>query len=137
MIEIETRQVAVYNIHLLPPRRFDWTREHRAQFADLLDRLRQEPLPLILGGDFNSAPATPNVAALRGLGLIDSHRQAGRGRGATWPVRSFFRWLPGLRLDYIWLGRGMICTECRRGVGEGSDHRPIIARIALDPRPKE
>jgi endonuclease/exonuclease/phosphatase (EEP) superfamily protein YafD len=132
VIEFEGRQVAVYNIHLLPPWGIAYTIENRSQFADLLDLLAAEPLPTVIGGDFNFTENSPNAAALRRQGLVDAHSVGGWGRGATWPVISFFRWIPGIRLDHIYLGGGLTCTECRRGTGQGSDHRPVIARIGFE-----
>jgi endonuclease/exonuclease/phosphatase (EEP) superfamily protein YafD len=134
------RRVALYNVHLLPPRRFDYTKRHRWQFADLLEKLEAEKLPVILGGDFNFTPRTPNAARLRSLGMIDAHCQGGWGRGATWPVNGALRWLPGVRLDQVWLGNGLVCTECRRGTHHGSDHLAVLAKIrfsTMTPHPEK
>jgi endonuclease/exonuclease/phosphatase (EEP) superfamily protein YafD len=128
------RRVAVYNVHLLPPRRMDYTREHRRQLADLLDRLAEERLPLVLAGDFNFTPRTPDAEGLGGLGLADAHARGGWGRGTTWPVNSVLRWLPGLRLDQIWTSPDMVCVGCRTGDGPGSDHRPVVADFILTGR---
>jgi len=49
----------------------------------------------------------------------------------TWSVISFYRWLPGLRLDRIFLGPELTACESRTGEGWGSDHRPVIARIGF------
>ncbi len=98
--------------------------------ADLRDRLADEPLPVILSGDFNFTDRSPNADLLHHLGLVDSHALAGFGRGSTWPVHSFFRYVPGIRLDHIYLSRSLNCSQSRTGTGLGSDHRPIVARIS-------
>jgi endonuclease/exonuclease/phosphatase (EEP) superfamily protein YafD len=131
VIEIDGRKAAVYNIHLLPPWGMAYTIENRSQFADLLDVLAAEPLPIVMGGDFNFTENSLNAAALRHQGLVDAHSVGGWGRGGTWPVNSFFRWLPSVRLDHVYLGGGLTCSECRTGAGRGSDHRPVIARIGF------
>jgi endonuclease/exonuclease/phosphatase (EEP) superfamily protein YafD len=128
---VDGRRIAVYNVHLLPPRLFRYTREHRRQFADLLEKIGAEKLPVVLGGDFNFTPRTPNAARLRALGMIDAHNQGGWGRGTTWPVNGALRWLPGIRLDHVWLRNGLVCTECRRGAHHGSDHLAVIARLSF------
>jgi endonuclease/exonuclease/phosphatase (EEP) superfamily protein YafD len=132
VIEFEDRQVAVYNIHLLPPWGIAYTIENRSQFADLLDVLAAEQLPTAMGGDFNFTENSANASALRRQGLADAHSVCGWGRGATWPVHPFFRWIPSIRLDHIYLRGGLTCAECRTGAGQGSDHRPVIARIGFE-----
>ena len=72
MVRAGGRDVALYNLHLLPPRRLDYTAEGRLQFADLLDRLTAERLPVIVAGDFNLTETTPQHADLRRVGLADA-----------------------------------------------------------------
>jgi endonuclease/exonuclease/phosphatase (EEP) superfamily protein YafD len=129
-IDFAGRRLAVYNFHPLPPRRLDYIVEHRLQLADLLERLADEPLPVLLCGDFNFTPDCFKGLALRRVGLREVNDIAGWGRGATWPVNSFFRYLPGVRFDGIWLGPQLTAKTCRTGLGLGSDHRPVMADIA-------
>ena len=75
--------------------------------------------------------AAAQAAESQRVGLADAFDLGGWGRGSTWPVTSFFRYLPGVRLDHIYLGGGLTCSDCRTGVGEGSDHRPVIAKIGF------
>ncbi len=131
VIDFEGRPIALYNIHLLPPWGMEYTIEHRSQFADLLDVLKNEKLPTIMGGDFNFTENSANAADLKTIGFTDAHDQGGQGRGATWPVNSFFRWIPSIRLDHIYTSDAFVCTECRTGNCQGSDHLPVIARIAF------
>ena len=133
MLDFAGRQIALYNIHLLPPKEIDWTIEQRREFADLYDQLEREELPVILCGDFNFTLATAFAAQLRGRGLRDAHELAGRGRGSTWPVISFFRYCPGIRLDHIYLSEQLTATRSTTGTGQGSDHRPVIAEIGFKP----
>jgi endonuclease/exonuclease/phosphatase (EEP) superfamily protein YafD len=132
VIEYAGRRVALYNIHLLPPRTPEYTTGHRLQFADLLDVLRDEPLPYVLAGDFNFPETAPQHAALRRAGVREAHELAGKGRGATWPVNGPFRYLPGLRFDHVYLSPAFTATRCETGAGKGSDHRPVVADVALD-----
>ncbi|MBI1369602.1 MAG: hypothetical protein GC162_13225 [Planctomycetes bacterium] len=136
LVRIDGRVVALYNVHLLPPRTLGYTIEHRQQFAKLLERLRAETEPFALVGDFNFTEASPNAAALAMMGVIDGQDQAGSGRGATWPVNSFLRYtpIPGLRLDHIYVSRGLCAEHFSRGVGLGSDHRPVSAALGFASR---
>ncbi len=131
VIEHADRQVAIYNIHLLPPWGMEYTIERRSQVADLCDLFESEPLPVIIGGDFNFTESGPQADALSRIGLEDSFDLGGWGRGTTWPVNSFFRWVPSLRLDHIYVSSELTCTSCRTGQGGGSDHRPVIAQIGF------
>jgi len=131
VVEIDGRNVALYNIHFRPPRPRDYRIETRKQFADLLEHIAAETLPVIVVGDFNFTERSPQAAALRALGVSEAHDLGGWGRGTTWPVLGAARWLPGLRIDHIYLTGGFTCTGCRTGQGLGSDHRPVIATIGF------
>lgn len=131
VIRVNDRPVAFYNIHLLPPWGMEYTIENRREFADLLKVLSAERLPLVLAGDFNFTESTPNASELERLGLREAHRLGGWGRGTTWPVNSFFRWIPSLRLDHVYLSKELTCSMCRTGIGVGSDHRPVITVIGF------
>ena len=132
VVRVGGREVAVYNVHLLPPRRLDYTVESRLQFADLLDVLAAEKLPYVVAGDWNFTGDTPQHRDLRRVGARDAHDLAGRGRGSTWPVNSFFRYLPGLRFDHVYVGPALTAVRCETGAGRGSDHRPVIADVTFD-----
>lgn len=130
VIRVDDRKIAFYNVHVLPPVNYENIVETRAQFADLLKLLAEEELPTIVGGDFNFTGRSPQAAALRRAGFHDAHTQAGWGRGTTWPNISALRYLPAVRIDHLFL-RGLDATACRTGRGQGSDHRPVIAELAI------
>ena len=129
------RDVALYNVHLMPPMGLTYTTEQRLQFADLLDRLRHERLPVILCGDFNFTNHSAYADALARLGLVDAHRISGHGRGTTWPAIGHLRFLPGIRLDHIFLSRELTSTSSRVIPIPGSDHRAIMAKITWKSEP--
>ena len=130
------RDVAIYNVHLRPPRRLDYTTEHRLQFADLTDALAKEKLPAVVVGDFNWTESMPQHAALRNLGWRDAQDVAGTGRGATWPMNSIFRYLPGIRLDHVYLAPSITCTSVRTVEVPGSDHKAVVADVAMEQSPQ-
>ena len=132
VVSVAGRDVALYNIHLLPPRRLDFIAEHQLQFGGLLERLASEKIPYVVGGDFNFPETTSQHAALRRIGVRDAHDLAGYGRGATWPVNSVFRYaIPGLRFDHIYLAPQLTARRSLVGTGAGSDHRPVTADVAF------
>ena len=131
VVLVDDREVAFYNVHLMPPRSLGRTVEQRQEFADLMDRLRREELPIVLCGDFNFSNDTAFADELERLGLVDAHRISGRGRGSTWCRLGPLRWLPGIRLDHVFVSKELTSTASRAGTGSGSDHRPVIADIGF------
>jgi endonuclease/exonuclease/phosphatase (EEP) superfamily protein YafD len=134
-VNVGCGDVAIYNVHLLPPRRLDYTLEHRLQFANLADALSKEMLPALVVGDFNWTESMPQHAALRDLRWHDAQDLAGTGRGATWPMNSVFRYLPGIRLDHVYLGPSLTCLNVRTVETPGSDHKAVVAGVALRAAP--
>jgi endonuclease/exonuclease/phosphatase (EEP) superfamily protein YafD len=131
VLRVGEREAAVYSIHLMPPKSIEYARRQRGEFADLLELLAREERPAIVCGDFNFTNDSPFADDLARAGLTDVHHLCGVGRGATWPVLSFFRYLPGLRLDHVFLTEVFGGAACGTGIGRGSDHRPITAVIVL------
>lgn len=127
--ELNKQNVAFYNVHVVPPTGFGWSIEQRRAYADLLERVKSERIPVILAGDFNATTDSCVDARLRELGFLNAHELAGKGRGATWPELTIFAKLPGIRLDHVYLDRHLTATESVIGPRIGSDHRPIYARI--------
>ena len=128
---VEGREIAVYNVHLMPPKSIAYAGRQRGEFANLLEIIAREERPTIVCGDFNFTNDSPFADALTRAGMSDVHRLCGVGREATWPVLYFYRYLPGLRLDHLFLSREFGGVSCGIGVGRGSDHRPVQAEVLL------
>ncbi|HVG98798.1 MAG TPA: endonuclease/exonuclease/phosphatase family protein [Chloroflexota bacterium] len=117
-----------------------------AQIA-ALGRLAANRRPAVLVGDFNMTARHAVSALLRSGGLLDAFQAAGRGRGGTlpkrtghssrvdllpgWPARGLPGLLPLARVDYIWHTADLLPLECWVGADAGSDHLPVLARLAL------
>lgn len=120
--------VEVTSVHIRPPARPGSASEWRQEIA-ALPSADDGPVR-ILAGDFN---ATLDHAALReliGTGYVDAADATGAGLQATWPVER--RW-PGIVIDHVLVdGRG---TASEVSVHEipGSDHRAVLAELALPP----
>jgi vancomycin resistance protein VanJ len=131
VIQIDGREVAVYDVHLLPPRRYDYTVAWRRHFADVLGLLAEEALPVILAGDFNFTDNSTFADDLRQAGFSSAYSIAGRGRGWTWPALDSLWWFPRVRLDHVFLRGGLTCSHAQTGEPFGSDHLPLIITIGF------
>ncbi len=131
VVRIDDRPVALYNLHYLPPSHQDYVAEDRHMFADMMERLAEDPLPKFLGGDFNFTDMSVYHQRLLKAGFTDPHEVAGLGRASTWRNRGFTRHLPGFRLDHFYLSPELTAADARVGIGNSSDHKPILATIGI------
>jgi endonuclease/exonuclease/phosphatase (EEP) superfamily protein YafD len=132
VIRIDGQPVALYIVHPYSPRTDRRIMTNRLETLDLVNQVRAEKIPVILAGDFNFTGTTANASALKAIGLQDAFELAGIGRGSTWPVNPpWMQWLPGVRIDHIFVSRELTCTHFAVGGYTGSDHLPIIAEIGF------
>ncbi|MCC3371459.1 endonuclease/exonuclease/phosphatase family protein [Cohnella sp. REN36] len=122
--------------------------EARLEGARLLGRRiaddrREDRLPALLTGDFNSFPGDAPIRLLRGerdpgegFGLSDAYAQATAEIGATY--HAFQGGEAGEPIDYVFATEGIDLSDVRvdRRSVDGrypSDHYPIVVAIALRP----
>ena len=79
--------------------------------------------PYVLAGDFNNPPRGIFHRHLKAR-LTDGFAQAGWGSGFTFPAR-----LPLMRIDYLWLGRGVRAKRVWVTDTSASDHRAIVGDL--------
>lgn len=104
------------------PGREDWLR---------LAQLAAERRPTIVAGDLNVSDQNLAYAEVTSRGLIDAHRKVGFGLGLTYPQRSdVFAMTPAIRIDYILMTSELLPLEAWMGEDGGSDHLPVLARVA-------
>jgi endonuclease/exonuclease/phosphatase (EEP) superfamily protein YafD len=126
----------VVGLHLtwpVPPRPHQTQSRRVAERLAAFDRSR-----LIVAGDFN---ATPWSFALRRQDALFGLPRLTRALAlalATWPAART-QWgltLPGpfLPIDHIYAGRAWRLVSLRRGPRLGSDHLPLVAVLARNPR---
>ncbi len=102
----------------------------RADYA-MMAELAVEQGNTVLAGDLNLTDQNEGYAALMTRGLKDAHRESGFGLGLTFPRRLRSRWsTPVIRIDYILTTPDMQPVETWVGEDGGSDHLPVLARIA-------
>jgi vancomycin resistance protein VanJ len=127
-----------------------WARVHRTAPAreraaqSLTAFARAHDGPLVVLGDFNTVDQSRAYRLLRAE-LWDSWEEAGTGPGKTFPGTGAFgagrphlgplplpRWLA--RIDYVFHSADLRATAAWLGPWDGgSDHRPVVARLALAP----
>ena len=87
-------------------------------------------VPVVLAGDFNATLDHPVLRRLGDAGMVDAHREVGRGRHAKWPR------IPGLSLLSPWFhldhvqARGFDVLDADTLVIPGSDHLAVWAALA-------
>ncbi len=100
-----------------------------ADVHDLLSRLEQMDSPLVVIGDFNLTDQQ-SLYALLTHHLHDTHRECGWGTGFTF-TRFPRLGLPTWRIDYVFHSPDLVALSTVVGDYGGSDHQPVIARLAF------
>ena len=126
----------IFAVHPAYPRR---TADWRAQLAALaLEAADQRPALLL--GDFNATRDHQPFRRLLGTGYRDAAEQAGSGWQPTWPVRGTARpWglplPPSVAIDHVLVGHGLVATSTRTVVVGNTDHKALVATLAVEGRP--
>jgi endonuclease/exonuclease/phosphatase family metal-dependent hydrolase len=117
--------VTVINTHLDPSRDDHWRRQEMRIVASLANAERVGSAGMLLvGGDFNSPPESPEQNELRTTGLRDAWIVCGRGPGLTYPADSAIK-----RIDYLFLTGRASCTNALVLESDASDHRPLVVNV--------
>lgn len=93
---------------------------------EMLDIIHQRVGPVILTGDMNAEPGSPEMTRLRGE-MIDAFAVGGDGDGWTYPVPS-----PVRRIDYVFVSPNVRVMDCEVLPVKGSDHDPVSARLFIE-----
>jgi endonuclease/exonuclease/phosphatase family metal-dependent hydrolase len=140
VLKVGDQKVVVYVVHAPAPnfRRLEIRSPYSAPEIERLLDLIQLDVPTIALGDFNLIDRSEVCRSIAKAGLIDTFRAAGKGLGLTFPTR--FQYLPILlprlvRIDYIWVTKHFTPLSSVVGHGWGSDHLPVISKVALIPSP--
>lgn len=125
-------QVVLHGVHLLPPINARMAATTKHEVRALRARVRVEPLPVVLLGDFNATGGSAVDRALqRTAGLRNAWSLRGLGLGWTWPANGALRWLPGVRIDHAYVSDELGLDAVRRLPPGGSDHRPLVLDLAV------
>lgn len=128
--QIQTPQEILTVVGIHPP--IPLTRSSFAvrnqQFERLAPFIRQVPNRVIVLGDFNTSPWSPYFDQfLQEADLSSATR--GQGIWATWSYESSLpHWFAKIPIDHV-ASRGFDCIDAWTGHANGSDHRPVIAKL--------
>ena len=100
----------------------------RVQLDALLARTDTVRGPLIVCGDFNTPPRGVEYARLAER-FTDAFARAGRGFGWSYSATH-----PLLRIDYVWCSEDVRPLEARVLDWPHSDHKPLLADLAVTAR---
>ncbi|MDG9923547.1 MULTISPECIES: endonuclease/exonuclease/phosphatase family protein [unclassified Pseudomonas] len=114
--------IALSAFHPMPPLSPDYHTRRDTRLRELLQGTGQRPA--LLAGDLN---ATPWSSAFAGLDQIGWRRAS--GLAPTWP--SLGAGLMGIPIDHVLASRHWRLLGHERGPHIGSDHFPVLARLAL------
>lgn len=103
-----------------------WLRDMTALRA--LESSEKGTVPTVIAGDFNATPDTPQFQKLLRDGFADAADQAGAGYIPTFPSDEPFP--PLITIDHVLTYRAT-ATQVTTLTIPGSDHRALIARIAV------
>ena len=97
----------------------------------LRNRLAGLSGPVIVGGDFNSSYDHAAFRRYLDDGYVDAAEGSGAGLLATWPVDHPLIPAPFVGIDHVLTRGGPMPMSARTAVVPGSDHRAVVARIAV------
>jgi len=117
------RQVNLLAVHPMPPISPHFHAERNAKVARWARAAGASRLPTLVAGDLNATPWSMAFNDLDRLGL----RRA-TGLAPTWPTA--LRGLSGIPIDHVLASPHWRLASSRRGPAVGSDHLPVIARLA-------
>ncbi|MBL9174084.1 MAG: endonuclease/exonuclease/phosphatase family protein [Verrucomicrobiales bacterium] len=116
--------------HPLPPGSREDAAERNRQLDALAERAAAHPQTSVILGDLNITPWSPHFPQLLRAGhLLRAH--PGWGVFATWQVDQPWFSLP---LDHCLVSPSIAVRRLEVGPDVGSDHRPLLAELAVPPR---
>ncbi|GGQ84437.1 endonuclease/exonuclease/phosphatase family protein [Kitasatospora griseola] len=87
----------------------------------------------VLLGDFNATLDHAPMRSLLATGLTDTHAELGTGLMPTWPEhnRDFPRLPPMIQIDHVLHGRALRAVSVAEYTLAGTDHRAVVAELAV------
>jgi endonuclease/exonuclease/phosphatase (EEP) superfamily protein YafD len=126
-IRVGGQAVRLLGVHTIAPNfAFEKNREQQQEVSDIIDAA---PRPRVVAGDFNATPYNRWYDELLGLDLTEVHEALGEPFATTWPNGRMP--LPPVRIDHVFVDDAIVPLSIHQGVGHGSDHRPVIADLAV------
>ena len=121
--------VALRLVHTLAPLPRYW-REWSAALAAVGQSVRAAGASnMLMVGDFNATWGNSGFVALLHEGLTDGAAARGKATDMTWPNGAVVP--PLVRIDHVLTGARLAVTEIAAKPGFGSDHRYLVATVAI------
>jgi endonuclease/exonuclease/phosphatase family metal-dependent hydrolase len=95
------------------------------QVKKVKDHILKSPHPVIIGGDFNDPPVSYTYREFNDF-LQDAFKERGLGFGI-----SYLGVIPFLRIDYLFVSKGIKILEFNTDSKKYSDHYPIEAKVKI------
>jgi endonuclease/exonuclease/phosphatase (EEP) superfamily protein YafD len=123
--------VALRLVHTLAPLPRYW-REWTAALAAVGQSVRASGTgTMLMVGDFNATWGNRGFVALLHDGLTDGAAARGEATSMTWPNGAVVP--PFIRIDHVLTGARLAVTQIAAKPGFGSDHRYLVATVAIRP----
>jgi endonuclease/exonuclease/phosphatase family metal-dependent hydrolase len=119
LVDVDGTPVRALATHLQNDSPVDRTAQAEAIVANLAGMAR----PVVLAGDLNARPGSPEIRRLTAV-LVDAWATAGTGRGHTFDART-----PHARIDYVLSSPDLMATRAEVAASLASDHRPVTADL--------
>lgn len=116
--------VTLVTWHPMPPLSPRYHQSRNTRLRAIAEAVGRDSQPAILAGDLN---ATPWSNAFQGIDQMGLRRVT--GLLPTWPAGGL-GWM-GIPIDHVLVSVHWTVVEVSRGPDLGSDHLPVVARIAL------
>jgi endonuclease/exonuclease/phosphatase family metal-dependent hydrolase len=120
-IKVRGIPVRVFNTHLQHNSQF----ERLAQVARISEVLATAKESVVLLGDLNATPDTPEIADLTDQ-LVDAWVTAGVGDGFTFDAAT-----PHARIDYVMSSGNVVARTAAVVTTDAADHLPVVVNLAL------
>jgi endonuclease/exonuclease/phosphatase family metal-dependent hydrolase len=121
VLDVDGTKLSAYVVHL----QHTSATARLSQMTTIQRIVTADPLPKVIGGDFNTTPGSAVMGVARSF-ASDTWDAVGVGPGLTVP-----RVAPRRRIDYL-LQSGLVPQDMRVLTPTVSDHRALWARLGLD-----
>lgn len=118
------QSIGLIALHPMPPLSPHYHRIRNSKLSTLAKQSAASDRPTVLAGDLN---ATPWSSAFSGLGQLGLQRAS--GLTPTWPAA--LQGVIGIPIDQVLVSRHWAVVTSEVGPNLGSDHLPVLARLAL------
>ncbi|PNG50327.1 MULTISPECIES: endonuclease/exonuclease/phosphatase family protein [unclassified Variovorax] len=125
--EFQGRAVTVVALHTMPPLAPEYYLQRDRDVAAVLSEATALGAPAVVAGDFNASAWSSGLQTAQRLGFLRTTSLA-----PTW--HSLFLGLMGIPIDHVLADGAWRRVSSERGPDVGSDHYPVVARLALVPR---